>query len=139
LTGDTPLQDYAVDQANRLLTRLAFQVHRATQRPGAEEIHDVRVSIRRFSQGLRLFGDFFPKREVNRIERRLKQMMRLTSEIRNRDIGLEFLARSNQLGGRRRLEKQRKAYQRQFSEMARRWSARDFSARWRTALELRSA
>ncbi len=124
---------------NRLLTTLAFQVHRAAKKPGPDEIHDLRVSIRRFSQGLQLFADFFPKWEVKKIRRMLKRMMRLTSSIRDRDITLEFLAerRGTPRTGRA-WRKSALAYQRQFSEMLRRWSAQDFSAKWRNGLSLRS-
>ncbi len=132
----TPIHDYAVEQMNHLLTTLAFQIHRAAKRPGPKEIHDLRVSIRRFTQGLRLFVDFFPKWEVKKIRRMLRRMMQLTSDIRNRDITLEFLGESEP-GHRKRLEKERSGYQRQFAEMVRRWSARDFSAKWRTGLSLR--
>jgi len=135
------MHDYAVDQMNRLLTTLAFQVHRATRKAGPEEIHDLRVSIRRFSQGLDLFSDFFPKWEAKKIRRMLKRMMRLTSSIRDRDIALEFLTESPQPTAgygvhRPRLTRERGAYQRQFAEMVRRWSARDFSAKWRNGLSL---
>ena len=51
MTGKTSIHDYAVEQTNRLLTTLAYQVHRAAKKPGPEEIHDLRVSVRRFSQG----------------------------------------------------------------------------------------
>src|SRR5580700_4728194 len=88
------MHDYAIEQMNRMLTTLAFQVHRAAKKPGPDEIHDLRVSIRRFSQGLQLFADFFPKWEIKKIRRMLKRMMRLTSSIRDRDIALEFLAES---------------------------------------------
>jgi CHAD domain-containing protein len=131
------LHDYAVEQMNRLLTALAFQVHRAAQKPGPDEIHDLRVSIRRFSQGLELFADFFPKWEVKKIRRMLKRMMRLTSSIRDRDIALEFLTGARRPSHRPRLTRERGGYQRQFSEMVRRWSARDFSAKWRNGLSLR--
>ncbi len=137
------MHDYAIEQMNRLLTTLAFQVHRAAKKPGPDEIHDLRVSIRRFTQGLQLFSDFFPKWEVKKIHRMLKRMMRLTSSIRDRDITLEFLtqlqpASSQQSAHRPRLAKERNAYQRQFGEMVRRWSAHDFSAKWRNGLSLRS-
>jgi len=136
------MHDYAVDQMNRLLTTLAFQVHRAAKKPGPDEIHDLRVSIRRFSQGLQLFSDFFPKWEIKKIDRMLKRMMRLTSSIRDRDITLEFLTgkqpgSSQQSAHRPRLARERSTYQRQFAEMVRRWSARDFSAKWRNGLSLR--
>jgi CHAD domain-containing protein len=132
------IHDYAIEQMNHLLTRLAFQVHRAAKTPGPDEIHDLRVSIRRFSQGLLLFSDFFPKWEEKKIKKMLKRMMRLTSEIRNRDIALEFLVKHRHGEHRHRLEQERANYERQFSEMVRRWSARDFSAKWRNALSLRS-
>jgi CHAD domain-containing protein len=132
------IHDYAIEQMNHLLTRLAFQLHRAAKTPGPDEIHDLRVSIRRFSQGLLLFSDFFPKWEEKKIKKMLKRMMRLTSEIRNRDIALEFLVKRQHQEHRLRLEQDRANYERQFSEMARRWSARDFSAKWRNALSLRS-
>ena len=131
------IHDYAIEQLNHLLTRLAFQLHRAAKTPGPDEIHDLRVSIRRFSQGLLLFSDFFPKWEEKKIKRLLKRMMRLTSEIRNRDIALEFLVKHQHGEHRHRLEQERSNYERQFSEMVRRWSARDFSAKWRNALSLR--
>jgi CHAD domain-containing protein len=132
------MHDYVLEQMNRLLTTLAFQVHRAAQKPGPVEIHDLRVSIRRFSQGLQLFSDFFPKWEVKKIRRLLKRMMRLTSSIRDHDIALEFLTELEHTAHRPRLTRERRVFQRQFAQMVRRWSARDFSAKWRTGLSLRS-
>jgi len=131
------IHDYAIEQMNHLLTRLAFQLHRAAKTPGPDEIHDLRVSIRRFSQGLLLFSDFFPKWEEKKIKKMLKRMMQLTSEVRNRDIALEFLVKHQHEEHRHRLEQERSNYERQFSEMVRRWSARDFSAKWRSGLSLR--
>jgi CHAD domain-containing protein len=138
MTASTPIRDYALDQLNHLLTRLAFQVHRAAKQPGPDEIHDLRVGIRRFSQGLAVFDDFFPAWEVKKVNRRLKRMMKLTSQIRDRDVALEFLAEVKHTTHRKRFERERAAYEREFSEMVRRWSARDFSAKWRTGLSLRS-
>ena len=64
--------------------------------------------------------------------------MQLTSSIRDRDITLEFLAESQHTGTHRpRWRKSAATYQRQFAEMVRRWSARDFSAKWRNGLSLR--
>jgi CHAD domain-containing protein len=131
------MHDYAVEQMNRLLTTLAFQVHSAAKKPGPDEIHDLRVSIRRFSQGLELFSEFFPEWEIKKIHRMLKPMMRLTSSIRDCDITLEFLAELQHSAHRPRLTRERSTYQRQFAETVRRWSAHDFSAKWRNGLSLR--
>jgi CHAD domain-containing protein len=142
MTAKGSMHDYAVEQMNRLLTTLAFEVHRAAKKSGPDEIHDLRVSIRRFSQGLELFSVFFPKWEVKKIRRMLKRMMRITSSIRDRDITLEFLTDSEHASSKHgphqpRLTRERSTYQRQFAEMVRRWSARDFSTKWRNALSLR--
>jgi CHAD domain-containing protein len=136
VTAAPGMRDYARDQMNHLLTRLAFQIHRAAKLPGPEEIHDVRVSIRRFSQGLLLFEDFFPPWEVKKIRRLLKRMLKLTSEIRDRDIALEFLGGLKETRHRPRLVKRRLALQREFSQMVRRWNTREFSAKWRNGLSL---
>lgn len=137
MTKQAGIHDYAIEQMNGLLTTLAFQVHRAAKKPGPDEIHDLRVSVRRFSQGLQLFSGFFPKWEVKKIRRMLKRMMRITSSIRDHDITLEFLNESQHTAHLPRLTKERTTYQRQFAEMVRRWSARDFSAKWRNELSLR--
>jgi CHAD domain-containing protein len=137
MNAATPIRDYALDQVSHLLTRLAFQVHRAAKHPGPDEIHDIRVGIRRFSQGLAVFRDFFPPWEVKKVKKRLKRMMKLTSEIRDRDITLEFLADVKHTTHRHRFERERAQFEREFSEMVRRWTARDFSAKWRTGLSLR--
>jgi CHAD domain-containing protein len=138
VTGQADIEEYAVEQMNRLLTRLAFQVHRAAKTPGPGEIHDLRVSMRRFSQGLQVFSGLLPGRQVKKVRKTLKGMLRLTSEIRNRDITLEFLAAEKLAAHRPRLEKERRSYQKQFIEVVRRWSARDFSTKWRNGLSLGS-
>jgi len=66
----------------------------------------------------------------------LKRTLRLTSELRNRDIALEFLAGLKQTKHRPRLVKERLALQREFSLMGLRWHRRDFSAKWRIGLAL---
>jgi CHAD domain-containing protein len=136
MTTAQPIRDYAKEQLNHLLSRLAFEVHRAAKQPGPDEIHDLRVSIRRFSQGLSVFHDFFPAWEVKKVEKRLKRMMQLTSQIRDRDITLEFLGEAKHTTHLQRFQHERSTYQREFSEMVRRWSARDFSAKWRNGLSL---
>ncbi len=138
MSREPNMREFALDQMNRLLTRLAFQIHRAAKLPGPDEIHDVRVSIRRFSQGLTLFADFFPPWEIKKISRRLKRMMHLTSELRDRDIALELLTLWKETRHRPRLVKERLALQREFAAMARRWNTRDFSAKWRSGLSLRN-
>ena len=82
---------------------------------------------------------FFPKTEIKKIKKILKRMMRITSEIRNRDVSMEFLVAEKIQAHRKRIEQERKTHLREFVEMARRWADRDISAKWRKGLSLGSA
>jgi len=129
------VRDYANFQMNQLLTTLVLRIHSAVKSPGPDQIHDVRVAIRRFAQGLILFSELFPKNQTKKIKRRLKRLMRLSSEIRNRDIAVQLLARSH-AELRRSLIHERRGYERELLDLTLRWTKRDFSDRWRKGLEL---
>src|SRR3954452_21762777 len=81
----------AADSVTKLLARLAFQIHHVRQNGDIEALHDLRVAIRRFGQSLILFKDVFAGKEVKKIRRRLKELMKLTNEARDCDVGIELL------------------------------------------------
>ncbi len=88
----SPIRAYAREQAKALLRRFRQQAARTAKRPEAEAVHDLRVSIRRLSQCLRVFGQFFPEGRTRKRRRGLKKIMELAAEVRNRDVTMEFLA-----------------------------------------------
>lgn len=49
-------------------------------------VHDLRTGIRRLSECLRAFDALFPQGEAARVRRRLRKVMVLAAEVRNRDI-----------------------------------------------------
>jgi CHAD domain-containing protein len=128
------IEDYAAGQLDQLLRVFGKRIKQTAQTPGPDEIHDLRVSMRRLSQAVQLFGSLFPAWEAEEIVKTLKRMMRLTSEVRNRDIALQFLEESKRTRHRVRLRKERLAYQRQFEATILHWSDQDFSAKWRRGL-----
>jgi CHAD domain-containing protein len=125
---------FASVQVNRLLGKLAFQVQRAAKRPDEEAIHDLRVSIRRLSECLREFRQFFPNRETKKILRQLGKVMDLAAEMRNRDIAIGLLrgpdgaAEPDLLANLRREREQAK---RKLARTLAQWRRRDFSHKWR--------
>jgi len=137
-TGE-PIAKYATVQASRRLNRFAFELRRAAKSGDADAIHDLRVSIRRLSQCLRVFGQFFPARDSRKIRRRLRLTMDMAAELRNRDITLTLL---NEAGAGadtplcRKIAEDRKEAEREFAESIRRWGRREFSAKWRRRLRL---
>ena len=61
------MDKFASAQASRLLGKLVFQVRHTAKHPNEQAIHDLRVSIRRLSQCLREFHQFFPRHETKKI------------------------------------------------------------------------
>ena len=107
---------YALEQGSTLLGRLAFRLGRAPRLHDPESVHDLRVAIRRFQQCLRVFHQFFPRGEAKRIRRRLRKVMNLSAEVRERDIALGLIKQSGAAADGRlgaRLVQQRKKAQRE--------------------------
>jgi CHAD domain-containing protein len=134
-----PIGKYATAQASRRLDRFAFELRRAAKSGDADAIHDLRVAIRRFSQCLRVFGQFFPRRDSRKIRQRLRLIMDVAAEIRNRDITLALL---REAGGNtdtplcRTLTDGRKKAEQELIDSIRSWGRREFSAKWRARLHL---
>ena len=90
------IRAYAVERASALLQVLETRVRRAAKAPGPNNIHDLRVAIRRFSQSLRVFAPLLPARRVKRIRRRLRRVMTLAGEVRSRDIAMKLWKRAGE-------------------------------------------
>lgn len=134
------MRKYAVERTSILLRRMAFRVHRAARLHDADSIHDLRVSIRRFQQCLRVFRQFFPGGAVKKIHKRLHVVMELSGEVRNRDIALHLLRMVGTLPDSAvsaALLEQKKQAQSELSRLLRRWGRRDVSRKWRLRLGLR--
>jgi CHAD domain-containing protein len=133
------MQRFALEQVTNRLARLAFEVRNATKSHTPASVHALRVSSRRLTEGLRVFSQFFPRRETRRIRRRLRRLLRLAGAVRNHDIALLHLERagvSHRTALRTRVAEERKASERELAVLLRRWSRHAFSARWRVRLRL---
>jgi CHAD domain-containing protein len=129
---------FARDQAGRLLGRLAFQVNRTTKSFDPAAVHELRGAIRRFVRLLSVFKPCFEGKATRKMRRRLKKIMVLTSEVRQRDIALKVLAKSrleDAAGLRSKLQSRRKEAARDLASLLQRWLERKSSLKWRAALE----
>lgn len=137
--AETPIRKYATDQASALLRRMAFQAGRTSQLSDADAIHDLRVSIRRLTECLRIFGQFFPREKAKRVRRKLDALMDLASEVRNRDIALMLLRKAAIPAGSplaSTLAQERDGAVRVLREALKRWSRQGSHRRWRSRLGL---
>jgi CHAD domain-containing protein len=133
------IRKYALDHARALLRRLAYQANRTLQNGDAECVHDLRVAVRRFGHCLLVFAQFFPRQRARKISRRLRKLMGLAAEVRNRDVALGLLAHAGVPAGSalaRRMAGERARAGRELLALIESWQRRDFSRRWRARLEL---
>jgi CHAD domain-containing protein len=83
---------FAHAQTRSRLKRVLTQVRRAATHPqDPEVIHDLRVSIRRFTQCLRTFRSLFNPRPVKKLKRSLRNLMDLCAAVRSCDVALAVL------------------------------------------------
>ena len=132
------MQRYARQRASTLLRRLSFRMNRAARLRDADSIHDLRVAIRRFEQCLQIFHQFLPGGH-KKIRRRLRKIMELSGEIRNRDVALGLLKQAG-LPSRSaltvRLWRERREIQSRLLASLDRWGNRDLSRKWGSRLGL---
>lgn len=133
------MRGYVNRQLSDLLRRVVFELHRAPKAPGDEAIHDLRVAIRRFLQVSKVFSQFMPAKELKRVRRRLRKVLNSSGEVRERDIALEFFDRAlipQDAAPRERLVRERRRAQRRLAASLGKWSRKDLTSDWRSALEL---
>src|SRR6478736_3714337 len=79
-------------QTAKRLKKLDAEVRHVAHEPGnTDAIHDLRVSIRRLRQELRVFQAWFERDRVKRIRRRLRRLMERCAAVRNCDVAVEVL------------------------------------------------
>jgi CHAD domain-containing protein len=62
----------------------------ASAQADSDSVHDLRTSIRRLCECLKTFDDLFPASEAGRLRRKLRKLMQLAGEVRNRDIAADL-------------------------------------------------
>jgi len=137
--ADVLIRDHSAGQTSALLRRLAFQANRTARLSDGDAVHDLRVSIRRLAQCLRVFGQFFPRERGKKSQHRLRTLMDQASAVRDRDIALELLAAARIPSDSalvQVLSEERAGAERSLVGTLERWSRRGFQKKWRSRLEL---
>jgi CHAD domain-containing protein len=133
------LKQYAQTQIEALIARFSLRVKRAAENADARSVHDLRVSIRRLSRGLRVFAPFFPGKSRKRVRRELAELMDAAAQVRDRDIAIELLEKAGIAPQARivtRLESQRRQTAEALQTALRSWQERNAVRQWKGALEL---
>ena len=85
-----PVPVQVVEKLQASLDRFNSEAAKTANSAGADEVHDVRVSIRRLEQALELFGEWLPAKGVEKIGKRLTKILKMAGDVRDRDIAMEL-------------------------------------------------
>jgi len=124
--------------AKRLKKLDAELGHVAGEPQDPDAIHDLRVSIRRLTQELRVFEGWFEPALVKSIRARLRKLMEHCAAVRNCDIAMEVLRAAGWrnpelLAG---LEEERRRMRKVLARKLASWRRRDRARKWRERLHL---
>ena len=77
---------------SKLLEVLVAEMNRTAETVGVEAVHDLRVSVRRASEGLRIFGD--QVKHARRLRREIGPIREMAAAVRDRDVTRQLLRRN---------------------------------------------
>jgi CHAD domain-containing protein len=85
------MKHFARKQICALSDGLAADLNSASEKMDVEGVHRIRVSIRRFIQSLKVFDQYVPRRASKKTRKQLRQLMRLSSKVRDLDVAVRYL------------------------------------------------
>ena len=99
-----------------------------------ESVHDLRTGIRRLSECLRTFDAVFPEGHAARLRRRLRKLMDLAAEVRNRHISAELFRQAGMAQSDptfSRLQAEQKIQKQLLLSKVERWAGVKRAEQWR--------
>jgi CHAD domain-containing protein len=128
------MRAFALAKTAELLSTMISALEAAAADPHADAVHDMRVSIRRLQQGVRLFRQFLPRRGVKRLRKTMKSVMEPAGELRNYDIALELAGPGNPVAAS--LSEKRAAAAQTLASVVASLAEPGLADRWQAALKL---
>jgi CHAD domain-containing protein len=90
--AEKALDQFVEESLRERLKNLAAAIRKTAKDPkDVKNIHDLRVAIRRYTQGLRIFRPLLKDPDVKKMRRRLRKVMDLCGAARNCDIAAEVI------------------------------------------------
>jgi CHAD domain-containing protein len=136
-----PIAEYAAVHTEAHLALLAWQLSLTAERPRRGAIHELRVTIRRLTNCLRVNRQFFPKRASKRVLRRLRAINKPAGRARDVDIAMKVIfsvLRFPDKSIHRLLSDERREERRRLKKKLGRFIDRDRVRKWSAQLEVLS-
>lgn len=87
---ELPVREFARRETLARLERVLSEIERISVSAGEDEVHDLRVSIRRYAQAARIFGPLLPGRS-RKIAKQARVLLRAAGTVRDLDVGVDRL------------------------------------------------
>jgi CHAD domain-containing protein len=88
---DLPLGSFCRKEARARLRDVKREMLRGRRDQQPDTVHDLRVSIRRFSTVLQVLPECFPAKRSHKARKRLKRILKAAGAVRDRDIALSLV------------------------------------------------
>ena len=125
-------------KTGEILDQLALQVRRTLKTADRDQVHDLRVATRRFSQALAVLDGSSPHHGIEKIRRKLKTAISLAGAVRDYDIAEKLIAKLKAPARlQSKLERRRSDAERQLLDALRDWVDRSLTAKWRQKITSR--
>ena len=129
------LKRFARAKSAHLIAKVEERMAAAADRGADEEsVHDLRTSIRRLSECLRAFEALYPLGEAGRLRRKLRKLMQLAAEVRNRDIAGELFVKAGLASDDTlfvRLNAEKHEWQSALTDKIVAWTEKERAKQWR--------
>ncbi len=89
------VEEHARKTIGQRLQRVHDEISATIENPAVDPVHDLRVSIRRASQALRLFSGLLPPKEPRKMRHALKAALDAAGRTRDLDVGAELLQKED--------------------------------------------
>lgn len=133
------MKQFVRKQTSARFKKLQAEVRHAARKPGdPDSIHDLRVSIRRLRQDLKVFEPWFEAGQVKSIRGRLRKLLDRCGAVRNCDIALEVLKAAGCQDPllQKALERERGHTQKELDRTLQAWRHKDRARHWRKNLDV---
>jgi len=134
---ESETSQFATKGTSALLDRLERQIQLTAKSQGPEAVHDLRVDIRRFTQALVTFKQYFPPGARKEVRGALKMLMKLAGPVRDSDIAVKFLRKAEGADAaklRREVRARRTDLAAKLALELKKWNRRQPLSKWRAAL-----
>jgi CHAD domain-containing protein len=80
----------AASRLSALVDRFASEMARSLEHPEPDEVHDLRVAIRRLDQAFELYREWLPSKAAKKMQRRIHDVLKLAGDVRDCDIAVHL-------------------------------------------------